>query len=110
MKDYVPDKGDIVWLDFTPQAGHEQRGKRPAIALSLKSYNEKTRLALFCPITTKIKDYPFEVRIKTEDIDGVILSDQVKSLDWSVRHAEYIGIADDAVTSRAIENIKLLFG
>jgi len=62
MTNYIPDRGDIVWLDFTPQAGHEQYGKRPAVVLSPQAYNEKARLALFCPITTKQKGYPFEVK------------------------------------------------
>ena len=110
MKGYVPDKGDVVWLNFTPQAGHEQKGKRPAITLSIKAYNEKTNLALFCPITSKIKDYPFEVRIKTKKIDGVILSDQIKNLDWSIREIEYIGKADEEIISKTISNIKLMLG
>lgn len=110
MKEYVPDKGDVVWLNFTPQAGHEQKGKRPAITLSIKAYNDKTNLALFCPITSKIKNYPFEIRIKTKKIDGVILSDQIKSLDWSIREIEYIGKADEEIIAKTINNIKLLLG
>ncbi|MDR0305319.1 MAG: endoribonuclease MazF [Chitinispirillales bacterium] len=89
-KKYIPERGDIVWLNFTPQAGHEQRGKRPAIVVSPKEYNEKTGLGLFCPITSKIKGYPFEVEIKNKKITGVVLSDQIKSLDWRIREAEFI--------------------
>ncbi len=110
MKYYVPDKGDIVWLNFSPQSGHEQKGKKPAITLSIKSYNEKTKLGLFCPITSQIKEYPFEVKIKTKKIDGVILSDQLKSLDWSIREVEYIGKAEEDIVLRTINNIKLLLG
>jgi mRNA interferase MazF len=87
---YIPEHGDIVWLNFTPQIGHEQHGNRPVIVLSPQAYNKKTGLALFCPITTKQKGYPFEVRIETEKINGVVLSDQVKSLDWQMRGAEFI--------------------
>ena len=88
---YIPSKGDIVWLSFNPQSGHEQSGHRPAIVISPKEYNEKVGLALFCPITSMVKDYPFEVRVKIKDkIDGAILSDQVKSLDWINRKADFI--------------------
>ena len=89
-KQYVPERGDIVWFSFDPQSGHEQRGKRPAIVISPKSYNEKTGLGLFCPITSRIKDYPFEVKIESEKISGVVLSDQIKSLDWKSRDIELI--------------------
>jgi mRNA interferase MazF len=85
---YIPARGDLVWLQFTPQAGHEQAGHRPAVALSPLSYNQKTGLALFCPVTSQIKGYPFEVKLPDGlSIRGVVLCDQVKSLDWSVRRA-----------------------
>jgi mRNA interferase MazF len=88
---YVPDRGDIVWLNFTPQAGHEQRGKRPALILSSKIYNEKTSLCICLPITSKIKGYPFEVALpKKLPIAGVILSDQVKNLDFKARDITFI--------------------
>ncbi len=88
---YVPDSGDIVWLSFNPQSGHEQSGRRPALVISPLIYNEKTGLAIFCPITSKVKGYPFEVKIPDNlEITGVILSDQVKSLDWKTRKAEFI--------------------
>ena len=89
-KKYSPERGDIVWLNFNPQAGHEQKGKRPAIVISPKEYNEKTGWGLFCPITGKIKNYPFEVKIENKKIDGVVLSDQIKSLDWETREIEFI--------------------
>ena len=89
-KKYFPERGDIVWLNFNPQSGHEQKGKRPAIVLSPKEYNEKTGLGLFCPITSKVKKYPFEVKIENEKINGVVLSDQIKSLDWVTRDIEFM--------------------
>lgn len=89
---YVPDAGDIVWLQFTPQAGHEQAGHRPALVLSPAQYNGRTRLMLCCPMTTRIKGYPFEVLIAGEP-PSVVLADQVKSLDWAARQASRKGRA-----------------
>jgi mRNA interferase MazF len=83
---YVPDAGDIVWLNFTPQAGHEQSGQRPALVLTPAAYNDKTSLMICCPLTSQIKNYPFEVRIAGEP-PSVVLADQLKSLDWRVRKA-----------------------
>src|SRR5207249_12291652 len=78
------------WLHFTPQAGHEQSGRRPAVVLSPRSYNEKVGLALFCPVTSQIKGYPFEVKLPADSpIGGVALCDQLKSLDWQARRAEF---------------------
>jgi len=89
--DYLPQRGDIVWLTFDPQAGHEQAGRRPAVILSPAEYNGKVGLALLCPITSRTKGYPFEVKLPvTAPISGVILADQVKSLDWRARNAEYV--------------------
>ena len=91
MSSYVPDRGDLVWLEFTPQAGSEQRGRRPALVISPMAYNGKVGLALFCPITSKIKGYPFEVLLPDGySVGGVILSDQLKSLDWRTRKAKFI--------------------
>jgi mRNA interferase MazF len=90
MAAYCPKRGDIVWLSFTPQAGHEQAGHRPALVLSPESYNRKVGLALFCPITSQVKGYPFEVRVPHgSQVSGVILADQVKSLDWKARRATF---------------------
>ncbi|MEI8140566.1 MAG: endoribonuclease MazF [bacterium] len=90
MAAYCPKRGDIVWLSFTPQAGHEQAGHRPALVLSPESYNRKVGLALFCPITSQDKGYPFEVRIpQGYEVSGVVLADQVKSLDWKARRATF---------------------
>lgn len=88
---YVPERGDLIWLTFDPQAGHEQAGRRPAVVISPASYNRKTHLAICCPITSNMKGYPFEVAVPAGlPIRGVILSDQLKSLDWHVRQAEFI--------------------
>lgn len=86
-RQYVPEAGDIVWLNFTPQAGHEQAGHRPALVLSPAAYNNKTSLMICCPLTTQIKNYPFEVMIAGNPASAV-LADQVKSLDWRVRNAK----------------------
>ena len=86
----VPERGDVVWLTFTPQAGHQQAGRRPALVLSPRSYNGKVGLALVCPVTSQVKGYPFEVALPTGlPVQGVVLADQVKSLDWKARQAEF---------------------
>ena len=88
MPPYCPKRGDVVWISFNPQAGHEQAGHRPALVLSPQSYNRKVGLAILCPITSQIKGYPFEVRIPTGlKASGALLSDQVKSMDWKTRRA-----------------------
>ncbi|MDR1288458.1 MAG: endoribonuclease MazF [Treponema sp.] len=107
-KEYVPERGDIIWLDFNPQTGHEQKGQRPAIVISPGEYNEKVNLGLFCPITNKEKNYPFEVKIKNGKIDGVVLSDQIKSLDWTKRNIEYITRATDEEISEIISKLNVL--
>ena len=108
MANYIPDRGDIVWLDFAPQTGHEQHGKRPAVVLSPQTYNKKSGLALFCPITTKQKGYPFEVKIETGKISGVVLSDQIKSLDWQQRGAEFIAKTTEKEVNEIIKKINAL--
>ena len=106
---YVPERGDLIWLSFDPQSGHEQSGHRPAIVISSREYNEKVGLALCCPVTSKIKDYPFEVRIIIKNkIDGVILSDQIKSLDWKKRQAMYIASASKETLNETVEKLSLL--
>lgn len=100
--DYVPDEGDIVWLNFTPQSGFEQAGRRPAIVLSPKSYNGRTGLMLCVPTTTQVKGYPFEVVLDDASLAGVALSDQIKSLDWESRDAEFKG----KVSARVLAQIK----
>jgi mRNA interferase MazF len=86
----APDRGDIVWVDFDPQAGHEQAGRRPALIVSPRSYNRKVGLALLCPITSQRKGYPFETYLpKGLKVTGVVLADQIKSIDWQARRAEF---------------------
>jgi mRNA interferase MazF len=111
VKRYVPDRGDVVWLNFTPQAGHdEQAGHRPALVLSPASYNGKTGLMLCCPVTSQVKGYPFEVVLDAGGIRGVILSDQVRSLDWKTRQAKRKGTAQKAVVEQALARIRALLG
>lgn len=106
---YVPERGDAVWLDLNPQAGHEQAGRRPAIVLSPNSYNHKTGLAIFCPITNQAKGYPFEVALPNQlKVSGVVLSDQVKCLDWKARHAELITRLPLSVTEEVLNKLRLL--
>ena len=105
---YVPERGDIVWLNFNPQSGHEQKGKRPAIVISPKEYNEKTGLGLFCPITSKIKNYPFEVIIENKNITGVVLSDQIKSLDWKTREIEFIIKETSEIIDEILDKLSVL--
>ena len=104
---YVPDRGDIVWLEFDPQKGHEQKGRRPEIVLSKKEYNQKSNLALICPITSRIKGYPFEVRINSI-IQGVMVSDQIRSIDWKSRNAAFIEKTSEEILNEILENINLL--
>lgn len=105
---YIPNKGDIVWLNFSPQAGYEQKGKRPALVISPKEYNQKTHLALCCPITSNQKGYPFEVVTSGRKIKGVILSDHLKSVDWRIRKARFVEKAKSRVLSECIEKINVL--
>lgn len=106
---YVPDRGDVVWITFNPQAGHEQMGRRPAVVLSPKAYNGKVRLALLCPITSQVKGYPFEVPVPDGlPINGVILSDQVKSLDWKARKAEKACSLPAETMKKVLQRVKAL--
>ena len=108
-RDYVPGCGDVVWITLNPQAGHEQAGRRPAVVISPRIYNRKTELAIFCPITSQVKDYPFEVQIPGGlPVAGVILSDQVKSLDWRARKAELIGDLPAATVDEILQTLGTL--
>ena len=107
-KAYVPDSGDIVWLEFDPQAGHEQAGHRPALVLSPATYNAKKGLMICCPLSTQIKGYPFEVLTQISAKPGVVLSDQVKSLDWRVRKAKKKGAVSEEVLQEVRAKIKAL--
>jgi mRNA interferase MazF len=105
---YVPDAGDVVWLEFNPQAGHEQAGHRPALVISPASYNTKAGLMICCPITSRIKGYPFEVLAEVDGVPGAILSDQLKSLDWKVRRPKKRGAVPAQVMVDVREKIKAL--
>jgi mRNA interferase MazF len=95
---WIPDRGDAIWLDFHPQAGREQAGRRPAVVLSPAAYNAKSGLALVCPVTSRAKGYPFETRLPGGlAVQGVILSDHLRSLDWQSRHAKFICHLPDEV-------------
>ena len=107
---YAPSRGDIVWIDFSRQLGHEQRGRRPAVVISHRAYNQKVGLALFCPITSKVKNFPFEVAISSFSVRGSILSDQVKSLDWTTRNIEFIEAIDPDKLNDVVERIRVLIG
>jgi mRNA interferase MazF len=111
VKNYVPDAGDVVWVDFTPQAGHEQAGRRPAIVLSPRLYNEKAGLAVLCPITSHAKGYPFEVAIPSAlAVRGVILADQLKSLDWRRRQVQRFGKLPTSVLDAVRHRVAALLG
>lgn len=106
---YVPDRGDIVWLQFSPQAGHEQAGHRPALVLSPANYNRLSGLMLCCPITTKKKGYPFEVVVSdAPEQASVVLADQVKSLDWTVRKAVKKGVVSSDVIAETLSKLQTL--
>jgi mRNA interferase MazF len=106
---YVPDAGDIVWLNFTPQAGHEQAGHRPALVLSPANYNDKTSLLVCCPLMAQIKNYPFEVLIGGSP-PSVVLADQVKSLDWRSRNARRKGRVTAEQLAEVRAKIRALIG
>jgi mRNA interferase MazF len=106
---YCPKRGDIVWLAFDPQAGHEQAGRRPALILSPEAYNRKVGLALFCPLTSPVKGYAFEVQIPDGlDLAGVVLSDQVKSLDWQARKATFCCELPESVLQEVLQKLNVL--
>jgi mRNA interferase MazF len=110
-KSYIPDQGDLIWLNFAPQTGREQSGIRPALVLSPKSYNSLAGLAILCPITSKIKGYPFEVVLRNQKkVSGAILGDQIKNLDWRSRGAKFIAKAAPDIMDELLAKLKeLLF-
>jgi len=108
-KSYVPDRGDLVWITQAPQAGHEQAGRRPALVLSPASYNGKVGLALVCPVTSQVKGYPFEVPLPEGlPVSGVVLADQVKSLDWKARQAAAIGKVPEEIVTGVLSRLQTL--
>ncbi len=106
---YIPQRGDVIWLDFNPQAGREQAGRRPAFVVSPAAYNGKVGLALVCPVTSRVKGYPFEVLLPAGlAVTGVILSDQLKSLDWRKRRAEYLCTVPESIIVEVIKKVEAL--
>lgn len=104
-----PDRGHLVWISLDPRSGHEQAGRRPAQVLSPASYNRPVGLAVFCPITSHVKGYPFEVALSAGlPVSGVVLADQVKCLDWRTRRAEYAGQAPESVVAEVVRRLGLL--
>ncbi len=109
MGDYTPNRGDIVWINFDPQAGHEQAGRRPALILSPESYNSKVGLTILCPITSEKKGYPFEVQIPDGlPVRGVVLSDQAKSMDWKIRKTEFNCKLDNQSVEQVLQRLHTL--
>jgi len=105
----VPERGDLVWLSLDPRTGHEQAGRRPALVLSPAAYNRRTGLALCCPITGRVKGYPFEVEIPAGlPIEGVVLADQVKCLDWRARRADVVAAAPPEVVAETLGKLATL--
>lgn len=103
---WVPERGDVVWITMSPGAGHEQSGHRPALVLSPGSYNGKVGLAILCPITSQVKGYPFEVAIPDGlPLEGVVLSDQAKSLDWKAREAEFACRVSQETTAAVLQRL-----
>jgi len=110
-REWVPDAGDLVWLTFSPQAGREQAGRRPALILSPAQYNRRSGLALACPITSHVKGYPFEVDLPPAlPVSGVILADHVKSVDWRARRAEAAGRLPREVLNDVLDRLAPLLG
>jgi mRNA interferase MazF len=106
---YIPERGDAVWITLDPQAGHEQAGRRPALVLSPSAYNGRVGLALLCPITSRVKGYPFEVPLPAGlPIEGVVGADQVKSLDWRARKAARIGAVPEEVLTQVVSRLRTL--
>jgi mRNA interferase MazF len=106
---FVPDRGDLLWITLDPQAGHEQAGRRPAVVLSPASYNAKAGLCLCCPVTSRVKGYPFEIAIPPGlPISGVVLADQVKCLDWTARDADRIGALSTGIVSDVLAKLHAL--
>lgn len=101
-KNYIPERGDLVWINLNPQAGHEQAGHRPALVVSPREYNYVTGLCVLFPVTSQIKGYPFEVKVNFREINGVILSDHIKNLDWKIRQAQFISKVPPNVLEEAI--------
>lgn len=107
---FSPSRGDVVWINLNPTKGREQRGSRPALVVSSRSYNERVGMMLACPITSQIKGYPFEVQLFMKECDGVVLVDQIRSIDWRIRAVRLIGRCDQEVIEEVQRKLSLLIG
>ena len=106
---WIPERGDVVWITMNPTGGHEQSGRRPALVLSPAAYNGKVGLAILCPITSRVKGYPFEVRVPEGlPVEGVVLADRAKSLDWRARGAEFLCTVPQESTSAVLQRLETL--
>jgi mRNA interferase MazF len=111
LRSYVPDVADVVWVDFDPQVGHEQAGRRPALVLSPRAYNEKAGLAILCPITSRSKDHPFEIKLPASlPVHGSIQVDQLKSVDWRQRRVQKLGRLPGTVMEGVRHHVATLLG
>ncbi len=109
MPSYCPKRGDVVWISFTPQAGHEQTGRQPALVLSPQAYNRKVGLAILCPLTNQVKGYPFEVRVPDGlKASGAVLADQVKSMDWRAREASRLCTLPETTVRQVLNKVGTL--
>lgn len=107
---YVPRAGDLIWLDFDPQAGREQAKRRPALVVTDQAYNRASGLVLVCPLTSRRKQYPFSLPVNIDKVEGAVLVDQLKSLDWSARHAAFHSKADPALLAEVRAYLGVLLG
>jgi len=106
---YVPERADVIWISLDPQAGHEQRGRRPALVLSPAAYNGRVGLALLCPITSQVKGYPFEVALPDGlPVTGVVLADQVKSLEWKARQCARLCAIPEQLVVQVLRRLNTL--
>ncbi len=108
MLKYIPQKGDIIWINFDPQSGKEIQKRRPALVMSSSDYNKKSHFIIVCPITSQVKGYPFEVVVKQKEINGAILADQVKSFDCAARNVEFIGKCNKETLDKTLKIIALI--
>ena len=107
---YIPERGDFIWIVLDPRVGHEQSGRRPAIVLSRRLFTERTGLSAICPITSKVKGLPFEIKVKTKNLEGAILPIHVRTVDITARKSQFIGKATPALLQKTTEAVQLLIG
>ena len=102
VKEYIPQKGDLVILTFDPQAGHEQKGRRPALIISNEAFNKALGLAIACPITNTNRDFPFHVEVSSENLSGFIMTEQIKSIDYKAREVKFIEKVNDDILNQVL--------